>query len=179
MRVAIAADHAGLPLRAEVAESAREAGHEPVLVGPESGEPVDYPDVAEALTAAVLDGRAERGVLLCGSGAGVSIAANKVRGIRAALAHDHYTAHQMVEHDDVNVLTLGARVVGAEPAKEIVVAFLGARFTGEERHARRLAKVLAIEARSGPPAGPPGPGQGFDETAAPERTGPAEGLGFA
>lgn len=127
------------------AETAVAAGHEPVLVGPDSGEPVDYPDVARRLCRAILDGRAERGILVCGSGAGATIAANKIVGIRAALAHDHYTAHQMVEHDDVNVLTMGARVLGVQPAKEIVLAFLGASFTGEERHRRRLSKVLELE----------------------------------
>lgn len=145
MKVALAADHAGLPLRQVAAEAAAAAGHEPVLVGPDSGEPVDYPDVALELCRAILDGRAERGILVCGSGAGATIAANKIRGIRAALAHDHYTAHQMVEHDDVNVLTMGARVLGVEPAKEIVLAFLGAAFAGEERHRRRLSKVLELE----------------------------------
>lgn len=145
MRVALAADHAGLPLREVAAETAVAAGHEPVLVGPDSGEPVDYPDVARELCRAILDGRAEGGILVCGSGAGATIAANKIRGIRAALAHDHYTAHQMVEHDDVNVLTMGARVLGVEPAKEIVLAFLGASFTGEERHRRRLSKILELE----------------------------------
>ena len=145
MRVALAADHAGLPLREVAAETAVAAGHEPVLVGPDSGEPVDYPDVARELCRAILDGRAERGILVCGSGAGATIAANKIAGIRAALAHDHYTAHQMVEHDDVNVLTMGARVLGVEPAKEIVLAFLGASFSGEERHRRRLSKVLDLE----------------------------------
>ncbi len=146
MKVALAADHAWLPLRDVAAKVAPAAGHDPVLVGPDSGEPVDYPDVARELCAAILDGRAERGILVCGSGAGATIAANKIRCFRAALAHDHYTAHQMVEHDDVNVLTMGARVLGEEPAKEIVLAFLGAKFTGEERHVRRLEKVLAIEA---------------------------------
>ena len=145
MRVALAADHAGLTLREVAAETAVAAGHEPVLVGPDSGEPVDYPDVARESCRAILDGRAERGILVCGSGAGATIAANKIGGIRAALAHDHYTAHQMVEHDDVNVLTMGARVLGVEPAKEIVLAFLGASFSGEERHRRRLSKVLDLE----------------------------------
>lgn len=107
MNVALAADHAGLPLREIAAKAVLAAGHEPVRVGPDSGEPVDYPDVARELASALLDGRAERGILVCGSGAGATIAANKIRGIRAALAHDHYTAHQMVEHDDVNVLTMG------------------------------------------------------------------------
>jgi ribose 5-phosphate isomerase B len=145
MKVALAADHAGLPLRAPLADVVRAAGHDPVLVGPDSGEPVDYPDVAVVLAQAVLSGAAERGVLVCGSGAGATIAANKLRGIRAALAHDTYTAHQMVEHDNVNVCTLGARVIGPALAADVVAAFLGATFTGEERHVRRLAKIDALD----------------------------------
>ena len=142
----VAADHAGLPLRPVVADAVEAAGHEAVLLGPDSGEPVDYPDVAVVVAQAVTTGEAERGVIVCGSGAGVTVAANKLRGIRAALAHDTYTAHQMVEHDDVNVLTLGARVVGPALAAEIVRAYCGAVFTGEERHARRLAKVRRLDA---------------------------------
>ena len=145
MRVAIAADHGGFPLKVRLAEVLRDSGHEVVDLGTHSTEPVDYPDYARALGRAILDGQAERGVLICGSGAGAAIAANKMRGIRAALAHDTYTAHQMVEHDDVNVCCLWARVVGAELAAEIVSAFLPARFTGEERHVRRLGKVLEME----------------------------------
>ncbi len=145
MRVVVAADHAGLPLRPTVAEAVEGAGHEAVLLGPDSGEPVDYPDVAVVVAEALTDGRADRGVIVCGSGAGVTVAANKLRGIRAALAHDTYTAHQMVEHDDVNILTLGARVIGPALAAEIVNAFCGATFSGEERHARRLAKVNKLD----------------------------------
>jgi ribose 5-phosphate isomerase B len=145
VRIAVAADHAGLPLRPIVADAVTAAGHQPLLLGPDSGEPVDYPDVARVVADAVVGGDAERGVIVCGSGAGVTVAANKLRSIRAALAHDTYTAHQMVEHDDVNVLTLGARVIGPALAAEIVTAFCGATFTGEERHARRLAKVLEFE----------------------------------
>jgi ribose 5-phosphate isomerase B len=145
VRIAVAADHAGLPLRATVAEAVEASGHEPVLMGPDSGEPVDYPDVAVIVAEAVTSGRTDRGVIVCGSGAGVTVAANKLHGIRAALAHDTYTAHQMVEHDDVNVLTLGARVIGPELAAEVVRAFCGAAFSGEERHARRLAKVKALD----------------------------------
>lgn len=145
MRVALAADHAGLPLREVAAETAVAAGHEPVLVGPDSGEPVDYPDVARELCRAILDGRAERGILVCGSGAGATIAANKIGGIRAALAHDHYTAHQMVEHDDVNVLTMGAPSPRRGTGEGDRPAFLGASFTGEERHRRRLSKILELE----------------------------------
>jgi ribose 5-phosphate isomerase B len=145
MKVAIAADHGGFPLKGRLAEALRDSGHEVVDLGTHSTEPVDYPDYARALGRAILDGQAERGVLICGSGAGAAIAANKMRGIRAALAHDTYTAHQMVEHDDVNVCCLGARVVGAELATEIVSAFLPARFTGEERHVRRLGNVQEME----------------------------------
>ncbi len=145
MKVAIAADHGGFPLKGHLAQVLRDSGHEVVDLGTHSTEPVDYPDYARALGRAILDGQAERGVLICGSGAGAAIAANKMRGIRAALAHDTYTAHQMVEHDDVNVCCLGARVVGTELAAEIVSAFLPARFSGEERHVRRLGKVLEME----------------------------------
>ena len=145
MNVAVAADHAGLPLRATVAEAVEASGHTPVLMGPDSGEPVDYPDVAVIVAEAVTSGRTDRGVIVCGSGAGVTVAANKLHGIRAALAHDTYTAHQMVEHDDVNVLTLGARVIGPELAAEVVRAYCRAVFSGEERHARRLAKVKALD----------------------------------
>jgi transaldolase len=145
MRIAIAADHAGLPLRAVVADAVTGAAHEPVLMGPDSGEPVDYPDIAAIVAEAIVTGNARRGVIVCGSGAGVTVAANKLRLIRAALAHDTYTAHQMVEHDDVNVLTLGARVIGPALAAEVVTAFCGATFSGVERHARRLSKVLRFE----------------------------------
>ncbi len=144
MKVAIAADHGGFALKGRLRD-VLDAGHEVLDLGTHSEEPVDYPDYARALARAVLDGRAERGVLICGSGAGAAIAANKMRGIRAALAHDTYTAHQMVEHDNVNVCCLGARVVGAELAAEITTVFLAARFTGEERHVRRLNKIAEIE----------------------------------
>ena len=145
MRVAVAADHAGLPLRSAVADAVTAAGHEPVLLGPDSGEPVDYPDVARIVAHAIHTGDARRGVIVCGSGAGVTVAANKLPLVRAALAHDTYTAHQMVEHDDVNVLTLGGRVIGPLLAAEVVAAFCRAEFSGEERHARRLSQVLAAE----------------------------------
>lgn len=145
MKVAIAADHGGFPLKGPLVDVLQGSGHEVLDLGTHSPEPVDYPDYARALGRAILDGRAERGVLICGSGAGAAIAANKMRGIRAGLAHDTYTAHQMVEHDDANVCCLGARVVGAELAAEIVRAFLPARFSGEERHRRRLRKIAAIE----------------------------------
>ncbi len=144
MKVAIAADHGGFALKGRL-KQVLDAGHEVLDLGTHSDEPVDYPDYARAMGRAILDGKAERGVLICGSGAGATIAANKMRGIRAALAHDTYTAHQMVEHDDVNVCCLGARVVGAELAAEIATVFLSARFTGEERHVRRLDKIAQIE----------------------------------
>ncbi|MDQ4097186.1 MAG: RpiB/LacA/LacB family sugar-phosphate isomerase, partial [Actinomycetota bacterium] len=145
MRVAIAADHAGLPLRSVIADAVRNCGHEPVPLGPDSGEPVDYPLVARVIMEAIHRGDAQRGVIVCGSGAGVTVAANKLPLVRAALAHETYTAHQMVEHDDVNVMTLGARVIGPELAAEVVAAFCRAQFSGEERHARRLSQVLASE----------------------------------
>jgi RpiB/LacA/LacB family sugar-phosphate isomerase len=147
MRIAVGSDHAGFSLKQEVAEGLRRAGHEVVDVGTDSEAPVDYPDFAEAVGKAVRDGRAEKGVLICGSGVGASIAANKLRGIRAAICHDTYSAHQGVEHDDMNVLVLGARVIGRALAQELVRAFVPARFTAEERHARRLEKVKAIETR--------------------------------
>ncbi len=146
MRIAVAADHAGFPLKARVIELIREAGHEVLDLGTDSTAPVDYPDYARKLGEAIQTGQAERGVLLCGSGVGASIAASKMTGIRAGLAHDTYSAHQGVEHDDMNVLCLGARVIGPELVPELLRAFLGARFTGEERHVRRLAKIRAIEA---------------------------------
>ena len=147
MIIAIAADHAGRPLVARVVQEVEAAGHQALMVGPAENDPADdYPDIARAVGAAVVDGQAQRGIALCGSGAGVSVAASKMRGIRSAVAHDHYTAHQMVEHDDVNVLTIGARVVGSEVAAEVVGAFVGATFSGEERHVRRLAKVMEMEA---------------------------------
>jgi ribose 5-phosphate isomerase B len=146
MKVACAFDHAGFPLKELVLEVVRELGHEPVDLGTNSTDPVDYPDTARAGAEAVRSGRAERAVVVCGSGAGVAVAACKVPGIRAACTHDTYSAHQCVEHDDVNVLCLGARVIGPALAREIIEAFLGASFTGEERHVRRLGKIQAIEA---------------------------------
>jgi ribose 5-phosphate isomerase B len=145
MRIACAFDHAGFPLKPVVLETLATAGHEPVDLGTDSTDPVDYPDVARRAADAVRDGSAERAVVVCGSGAGVAVAACKVPGIRAATAHDTYTAHQAVEHDDVNVLCLGARVVGPAYAAEIIAAFALAQFSGEERHVRRLGKIMAIE----------------------------------
>ena len=148
MRVAIAADHAGYPLKQQVIETLKSWGHEGMDLGTHSTDPVDYPDYAEAVALAVVSEKAERGVLLCGSGVGASVAANKVPGIRAGLCHDTYSAHQGVEHDDMNVLVLGARVIGVELARELVRAFLGASFTGEARHRRRLEKVKALEQKA-------------------------------
>jgi len=145
--IAVAGDHAGRPLLPRVVDTLHAAGHETLDVGPsEEGAADDYPDIARAVGTAVVAGAADRGIILCGSGAGVAVAASKMRGVRAAVAHDTYTAHQMVEHDDVNVLCLGARVIGSEVAAELVRSFAGARFSGEERHVRRLAKVEEIEA---------------------------------
>jgi len=145
MRLACGFDHAGFPLKEAVLQALREDGHDVLDLGTDSTEPVDYPDKALAVARAVTSGEAERGLLVCGSGAGVSVAAAKVPGIRAATVHDTYTAHQGVEHDDLNVLCLGARVVGPALAAEIVRAFAAATFSGEERHRRRLGKILAIE----------------------------------
>jgi ribose 5-phosphate isomerase B len=145
MKVACAFDHAGFPLKQLVMDTVIAAGHEPVDLGTFSTDPVDYPDTARAAAEAVLSGSAERAVLVCGSGAGVAVAACKFPGVRAATAHDTYTGHQCVQHDDVNVLCLGGRVVGPALAGEIISAYLGAEFTGEERHVRRLSKIAAIE----------------------------------
>jgi ribose 5-phosphate isomerase B len=145
MKVACAFDHAGFPLKRLVLEVVGELGHEPVDLGTHSTDPVDYPDTARSGADAVRSGRAERAVVVCGSGAGVAVAACKVPGIRAACTHDTYSAHQCVEHDDVNVLCLGARVIGPALARELIEAFLGARFSGEERHVRRVGKIKAIE----------------------------------
>ncbi len=146
MRVAVGADHGGFPLKGEIVECLRRSGHEPLDLGAHSYDAGDdYPDFARAVAQAVAGGQAERGVLICGSGVGASVAANKFRGVRAGLCHDTYSAHQGVEHDDMNVLCLGARIIGPAVAVELVQAFVGARFSGEERHARRLKKVLSFE----------------------------------
>lgn len=149
MRVALAADHAGAALKAELLGRLEAAGlgHEFVDLGGDGSDPTDdYPDFARRLGHAIRDGVADRGILICGSGVGASVAANKIRGVRAAICHDTYSARQGVEHDDLNVLTLGARVIGPEPAFECALAFLRAAFSGEPRHVRRLNKVLGIEA---------------------------------
>jgi ribose 5-phosphate isomerase B len=147
MRVAIAADHAGFELKASLIPELARLGHHVLDLGTAGTAPVDYPDFAEAVGQALGAGRAERGILICGSGVGASVAANKHPGVRAGLCHDAYSAHQGVEHDDMNVLVLGARVIGIALATELVQRFLGATFSGEERHVRRLEKVRAIEAR--------------------------------
>jgi RpiB/LacA/LacB family sugar-phosphate isomerase len=149
MRLVVGADHAGFELKQQLAIYLRERGHAVVDVGTTSSEPVDYPDFAEALGKVLLNKEAERGVLVCGSGVGASVAANKIPGIRAGLCHDTYSARQGVEHDDTNVLVLGSRVIGLELAKELVDRFISAQFTGEERHQRRLKKIQALETRYG------------------------------
>jgi ribose 5-phosphate isomerase B len=149
MRIALASDHAGFELKSAVAERIRGEGGDVLDLGTHSADPSDYPDHALDVGLALKEGRAERGVLICGSGVGVSVAANKIPGIRAAVCHDTYSAHQGVEHDDMNILVLGSRVIGEELAGEIVAAFLGARFSGEDRHCRRLEKVRALEDRFG------------------------------
>jgi ribose 5-phosphate isomerase B len=146
MRIAVACDHRGYPYKAPVLRALTEDGHQVLDLGTDSTEAVDYPDYARAVGFAVRDGRAELGVLVCGSGAGVSIAANKIRGVRAVLAHDLFTASQSREDDDANVICLGARVVDVARAIELIRAFVTARFSNAERHARRLQKVLALEA---------------------------------
>ena len=148
MRIALAADHAGFCLKQELLAKLTQQGHQVLDLGTHSESPVDYPDAAIAAGAALREHQAERAIIVCGSGAGVSIAANKIPGIRAAVCHDTYTAHQAVEHDDMNVLCLGARVIGPALALDLVNAFLGARFSGEDRHQRRLNKVLAIEGQT-------------------------------
>ncbi|MBI1352720.1 MAG: ribose-5-phosphate isomerase [Acidobacteria bacterium] len=148
MRVLIAADHGGYELKTQLAELMRKEGHDVVDLGAHSYDAGDdYPDFALAVADGVARGDGERGVIVCGSGVGAAVAANKVRGVRAALCHDTYSARQGVEHDDLNVLCLGGRIVGSALAEELLHAFLGAKFSGEERHKRRLAKVLAAEAR--------------------------------
>jgi len=148
MRVAFSADHAGAAMKDELLRrlGAAGLGHELIDLGGDGTDPFDdYPDFAQALGFAIQRGEADRGILICGSGVGASVAANKMRGVRSAVCHDTYSAHQGVEHDDMNVLTLGARIIGPEPAYECAIAFLAATFSGEERHRRRLDKVLAIE----------------------------------
>jgi ribose 5-phosphate isomerase B len=147
MRIVVGADHAGYELKEALKSTIESLGHTVVDVGTHSTQAVDYPDFAEAVGVAIKDGRADRGILICGSGVGASIAANKLPGIRAAVCHDTYSAHQGVEHDDMNVLTLGARVIDRDLARTLVENFVGAKFSGEERHVRRLNKVLTLESK--------------------------------
>ncbi len=145
MRVVVGADHRGFEMKDALGAALRHDGHDVIDVGTNGREPVDYPDIAVKLGSAIQDGSAERGVFVCGSGVGACIAANKLRGVRAALTHDTYSAHQGVEHDDMNVVCLGSRVIGDALALEIVRAFLGATFVSNERYERRLAKVKALD----------------------------------
>lgn len=145
MRIAVGSDHAGYDLKEHLSSWLAESGHAVYDLGTHSADPVDYPDYAAAVAQAVLDGRADRGVIVCGSGAGASIAANKFKGIRASVAHDVYTAHQMVEHDDVNIICIGSRVVGQALAEDLVKTFIEAKFSREDRHVRRLDKVREFE----------------------------------
>ncbi len=145
MKIAVACDHAGFPLKSVILETIQAEGHLAVDLGTDSTQSVDYPDFTEKLGREIQSGRAERGVLICGSGIGACIAANKMTGIYASICHDTYSAHQGVEHDRMNVLCLGARIIGPEPAKEIVRAFLAAQFVAEERHIRRTGKIRQME----------------------------------
>ena len=151
MKIAVACDHAGFPLKQLVMETVRLAGHEILDLGTDSKKPVDYPDYSEKVGRAIQNGEARRGILLCGSGVGACIAANKMQGVYACVCHDTYSAHQGVEHDEMNVLCIGARIIGPELAREIVSAFLEARFEGQdpgqERHARRVIKIRKLESR--------------------------------
>jgi ribose 5-phosphate isomerase B len=147
MRVAVGADHAGFEMKRDLAGTLAQQGHEILDLGTHSSASVDYPDIAEAVATAVRNGQVDRGVIVCGSGAGVAVAASKFPGVRAAICHDCYTARQAVEHDDVNILCIGARVVGPALARTLAETFLAATFDAEERHMRRLAKIDAIESR--------------------------------
>lgn len=147
MRIVFGSDHAGFDLKTTLIGVVRELGHEVTDVGAFNSEPSDYPDFAEKVGRTVVEGQADRGILICGSGIGASVAANKITGVRAGNVTDTYSAHQGVEHDQMNVLVLGSRVIGVALATELVKAYLPAQFTGEERHVRRLAKVAALEAK--------------------------------
>jgi len=147
MKIVIGSDHAGFQLKAAMGDLLRSLNLEVLDVGAFNENPSDYPDFAEAVGRAILDRKAERGVLICGSGVGASVAANKLTGIRAAVCHDTYSAHQGVEHDDMNVLVLGSRIIGVKLAEDLVKAYLAAKFTNEDRHVRRLAKVKALESK--------------------------------
>ncbi|MBA13049.1 MAG: ribose 5-phosphate isomerase B [SAR202 cluster bacterium] len=146
MKIALAADHNGFELKAIISEVLKKAGHAVLDVGPHSFDPLDdYPDYAKILAKSVSEKESDRGIMICGSGVGASVAANKVKGVRAAMCHDLYSAHQGVEHDDLNVLCLGSRIIGSEVARELVITFVNAEYTHEERHQRRLEKVLDME----------------------------------
>jgi len=149
MKIALAADHAGFELKEVIADFLRALKHEVLDLGTHDTKPVDYPDYAEAVGVALRDGQAERGVLICGSGVGAAVAANKIPGIRAGLCHDMYSAHQGMEHDDMNVLVFGARVIGHELAKDLVKVYLGATYSKEGRHHRRVEKIKALESKYG------------------------------
>lgn len=149
MRIVLGSDHAGFEMKQELVKFVGDLGHETVDVGTNSTAPVDYPDFAEALAHEIKNGGADRGILICGSGVGASIAANKITGIRAGLCHDCYSAHQAVEHDSINVLVLGARIIGPELARDLAKTYLAAKFTAEERHLRRLEKIRRIESTHG------------------------------
>ncbi|MCP5095973.1 MAG: ribose 5-phosphate isomerase B [Chloroflexi bacterium] len=145
MKVAVACDHGGFPLKEMVLQTVRDAGHDPIDLGTDSSDSVDYPDFAQKIGIAINSAVADRGILICGSGAGANIAANKIKGLYASVCHDTYSAHQAVEHDDMNVLCMGARIIGAETAKELVNAYLGAIYWDTGNYARRVKKVHAIE----------------------------------
>jgi ribose 5-phosphate isomerase B len=146
MRISVAADHNGYELKNEISEILKRAGHDVIDIGPHSLDPLDdYPDYAKPLAESVSSGETNRGIMVCGSGVGASVAANKIKGVRAAVCHDIYSAHQGVEHDNMNVLCLGSRIVGIEVVRELVSAFISAEYTNEERHARRLNKVIEME----------------------------------
>ena len=147
MKITIGSDHAGFELKTLLIDHLQKLGHELIDVGTDTTAPVDYPDYAEKVGLSVLQGKSERGILICGSGVGASVAANKIPGVRAGLCHDGYSAHQGVEHDDINVLVLGSRVIGPELARDLCITFINACFTGEERHRRRLEKIHSIEQR--------------------------------
>lgn len=149
MRIVIGSDHAGLSLKEEIKTFLKDQGYDVIDIGTNGNEPVDYPDYAERVGIAILEKRAERGILICGSGVGASVAANKIPGIRAAVCHETYTARQGVEHDAMNVIVVGSRVIGSESVKDVVRSFLSARFSGLERYVRRLEKVHALERRYG------------------------------
>ena len=150
MRIAVGADHAGYEMKRDLAAAMAQQGHEILDVGTHSSAAVDYPDIAEAVAMAIRNGQVDRGVIVCGSGAGVAVAASKFPGVRAAVCHDAYTARQAVEHDDLNVMCLGSRVIGPALARTLVESFLAATFSAEDRHLRRLAKIDAIESKFSP-----------------------------